>query len=95
MRSPLGPVFDGAFMVEVETSVRITLCRSLLKWERYVGDTFCYVKIGTVNDLLNKLNGFHQNIQFTHKLENNKLSFLDVLRSRQLFIENQLTVTYI
>ena len=32
---------------------------------------------------LNKLNGFHQNIQFTYELEKNiKLAFLDVLLIR-------------
>ena len=32
---------------------------------------------------LNKLNGFHQNIQFTYESEkNNKLAFLDVLMIR-------------
>ena len=36
-----------------------------------------------MNDILNKLNGFHQNIQFTNELEkNNKLAFLDVLLNR-------------
>ena len=40
-------------------------------------------KIGTVNDVLNKLNGFHRNIQFTNELETNtKLAFLDVLLIR-------------
>ena len=67
-------------MVELETSIIPTLGRSLLKWKRYVDNTFCYVKIGTVNNILNKLNDFHQNIQFTYELEkNNKLAFLDVL----------------
>ena len=70
-------------MVELETSIIPTLGRSLLKWKRYVDNTFCYVKIGTVNDILNKLNDFHQNIQFTYELEkNNKLAFLDVLLIR-------------
>ena len=33
-----------------------------------------------MNYILNKLNGFNQNIQFTYKLENNyRLVFLDVL----------------
>ena len=83
MGSPLGPVLAGIFMVELETSIIPTLGRSLLKWKRYVDDTFCCVKIGTVNDILNKLNGFHQNIQFTYELDkNNKLAFLDVLLIR-------------
>ena len=50
-----------------------------LKWKRYVNDTVCYLKIDTVTDILNKLNGFHQKIQFTYELENNKLAVLDVL----------------
>ena len=75
----LGPVLAGLYMLEAETSIIATLGRPLLKWKRYVDDTFCCVKIGTVNDILNKLNGFHQNIQFTYKLEkNDKLAFLDV-----------------
>ena len=65
MGSPLDPVLAGIFMVELETSIISTLDRSLLKWKRYVDNIFCYVKIGTVNDILNELNGFHQNIQFT------------------------------
>ena len=67
---------------------------------RYVGNTFCYVKISTVNDIL--FYGLNQKIRFTYELEkNDKLAFLDVLlirvliRSRLLFAENQLTVAYI
>ena len=79
MGLPLGPVLAVIFMVELETSIISTLGRSLLKWKRYVEDTSCYVKIGTVNHILNKLNGFHQNIQFIYELEKNKkLPFLDV-----------------
>ena len=83
MGPPLGPVLAGILMVELETSIIPTLHKSLLKSERYVDDTFCYVKIGTLNDILCELNGFHQNIQFTYELEkNNQLAFLDVLLIR-------------
>ena len=83
MGSPLGPVLAGIFMVELETSVIPTLGRWLLKCKRYVDNTICYVKIGIVDDGLKKLNGFHQNIQFTYELEkNNKLAFLNVLLIR-------------
>ena len=51
MGSPFGPVLAGIFMVELETSVIPTLGRLLLKWKRYVDNTFCYVKIGAVNIL--------------------------------------------
>ena len=83
MGSPLGPVLAGIFMVELETPIIPTLGRSLLKSKSYVDDRFCYVKIGTVNDILNKLNGFHLSIQFTYELEKNKkLEFLDVILIR-------------
>ena len=61
MGSPVGPALAGIFMVELETSVIPTLGRLLFKWKRYVDNTFCYVKIGTVN-ILNEWNRFHQNI---------------------------------
>lgn len=83
MGSPLGLVLASMFVVELETSVILILGRLLLKCKRYVDGTICYVKIGTVNGNLNKLNGFHQIIQFAYELEkNNKLAFLDVLLIR-------------
>ena len=43
-----------------------------------------------MNDILSKLNGFHQNLQFTYKLEkNNQLAFLDVL----LICDNMIETT--
>ena len=50
------------------------------KWRRFVGDTFAYVKIGSVEYVLSVLNSFHKNIKFTYEEEqNNTLPFLDVL----------------
>ena len=56
----------------------------LLKWKDYVNDIFCYIKIGSVNGILNKLNGFHQKMQFTtYNLEkDNKLAFFNFLLIR-------------
>ena len=85
MGSPLGLVLAGMFLEELETSVILILGRLLLKCKRYVDGTICYVKIGTVDDNLNKLNGFHQIKQFSNELEkNNKLAFFNVL-----FIRNK------
>ena len=77
MGSPLGPVLAGRFMEELdERSIIPTLGTSLLNCKRYSDDTLCYVKTGIVNHILIKLNGFHQNIQFTYELEiNNKSVF--------------------
>ena len=47
MRSCVGPILAGIFMLELETSIIRTLGRPLLKWKRYVDDTFYYVKIGS------------------------------------------------
>ena len=80
MGLPLGSVIAGIFMVELETSIIPTLGRPLLKWKRYVDNRFCYLKIDTANNILNKLNGFHQSMSFTFELEkDSKLAFLDVL----------------
>ena len=83
MGSPLSPVLAVIFMEEPIPKVVPTLGRSLLKWKRYVDHRFCYEKIATMNDILNKLNGFHQEVQFTYELEKNKkLAFLNVLLIR-------------
>ena len=49
------------------------------KWRRFVGDTFAYVKIGSVEYVLSVLNSFHKNIKLTYQEEQNTLSFLDAL----------------
>ena len=46
MELRLVQVLAGIFVLELQTSI---------------DDTFCYVKIGNVSDILIKLNGFHQN----------------------------------
>ena len=56
--SLLGPVLGGIFMLELETSIIPTFGRPLLTWKKYADDTFCYVKISTVNDILNNLKWF-------------------------------------
>ena len=44
--------------------------------------THFYVKIGTVNHILNKLNDFQKSRRFTCKFKKTKLSFLDLLLVR-------------
>ena len=47
-------------------------------------DTFTFVKKEPVRFVLEQLNSYHPNLQFTHELENvDKLSFFDVLIIRQ------------
>ena len=96
MGSPLVPVLDGIFMVELETRIIPTLGNMVLSWKKFVDDTVGYVKNVSI-DKIWKLNSFHPNIQFTYKIEEeNKLPSLDILLIRLgNFLENQNTTTFI
>ena len=84
MDFPLGPVLAGIFMVELERRIIPTVTDRISHWRRYVDDTFVFIKKGSVEHVLARLNSFHKNIQFTYELENqNKLPFLDVLLIRR------------
>ena len=53
-------------------------------WKRYVDDTISYIKEESIEHVLSKLNGYHDNIEFTYEIENyRKLPFLDVLLIRK------------
>ena len=81
MESPLGPVLADIFMIELEKVVLPELC--IRYWKRYVDDTICFVKSGTINYVITKLNSFDSNIQFTFEEEDKgALPFLDVLIQR-------------
>ena len=53
--------------------------KNLSFWKRYVDETICFVKTGTINYIRKILNNFDPNIKFTYELEKDcKLPFLDV-----------------
>ena len=84
MGSPLGPVLPGIFMVELERTILPTLREHVRPWKRYVDDTISYIKEESIEYILSKLNGYHDNIEFTYEIENDsKLPFLDVLVIRK------------
>ena len=56
MGSPLGPVIENIFMVEVETTLVPKLEDHVQKWKRFADDTFAYVKVGSVEYVLPVLN---------------------------------------
>ena len=66
MGSPLWPVLSDIFMIELETSLLPKLRDCIRLWKRYVDDTFCFIKIGSVNYILSVLNSFDMNIEFTY-----------------------------
>ena len=84
MASPLGPVLAGIFMVELERAILPTLRKHMRPWKRYVDGTISYIKEESIEHVLSKLNGYHDNIAFTFEIENDgKLPFLDVLVIRK------------
>ena len=83
MDSPLGPVLANIFMVKLERNIISTLSNDILLWKRYVDDTFCFIKLTSINKVLGTLNSYQTNIKFTIEIETeNETSFLDVLLIR-------------
>ena len=83
MGSPLGPVLANIFMVELESSLVPTMQEQVALWFRYVDDTFTFVKKGCIDQVLAKLNEFHEHIKFTFEKEaGGVIAFLDVKVAR-------------
>ena len=67
-------------MLSLGESVLTTLSPCLCNWKRYVDDSQAYTAVEKIQFILNKLNSFYPNTQFTFELEkNNLIAFLDVL----------------
>ena len=80
MDSPLGPVLANIFMMELERNIIPKLSNDISLWKRYVDDTICFIKLTSINKVLETLNSYHKDIKFTIEIETeNKISFLDVL----------------
>ena len=78
MGSPLGPVLANVFMVELEKTL-VPQLDSIALWYRYVDDTFTFIKAGEVENVLERLNSFHESIKFTFEKErDDSIAFLDV-----------------
>ena len=69
MCSPLGPVLAGIFMVQLENRIIPTLGNMVLNWKSFVDDTIGYVRNGSIDMILSKLNSFHPDIQVTNEME--------------------------
>ena len=69
MRSPLRTVLAGFIVVELENAIVHKLKSHLRFWKRHVDDTLTIVKEGSINHVLQRLDSFHPNIQFTSEME--------------------------
>ena len=86
MGLPLGPVLAGIFMVELERLVLPNLREQMSPQKRYVDDTISFKKEEYFEHVLFKLNGYHDNKEFTYGIGNDgKLTFLDVLVIRKYY----------
>ena len=56
------PVLADIFMIELEKAVFSELTDCIKYWKRYVDDTISFVKLGTINYIITKLNSFDNNI---------------------------------
>ena len=79
MRSPLGPVLAGIFIVHLERPLMAELERPLMAelekfmkpWKRYVDDTITYIKPDFITKVIDILNKFQQSIKFTYEVGHN------------------------
>ena len=79
MGSSLAPILSNIFMVRLERNLIPILKNHLSYLKRYVNDTICFIKNGSVVHVLSTINNFHSSIKFTYETESgNKLSFLDM-----------------
>ena len=60
MGSPLGPVLQDIFIIELENSLLPNLVKYITFWKRYVDDTIRFVKIGTTEFVISVLNSFEK-----------------------------------
>ena len=67
MRSCLRPTLANIILTELEIKVVDSLFKDgLLKFHiRYVDDTLALIKESDIDNVLNKLNGFHSSLNFT------------------------------
>ena len=72
------------FLSQLENNIVPVLQENVSLWKRYVVDTICFVKIGTINYITRILNNFDPNIKSTYEVEKDwNLPFLDVLLMRK------------
>ncbi|CAF4289247.1 unnamed protein product [Rotaria magnacalcarata] len=85
MGSPLGPLLADIYINYLESKLKRRLEENgMLYWKRFVDDCFVLVNENTdINKLLDILNSFDVDIQFTVETEkNHSISFLDILITR-------------
>ena len=71
MGSPLGPLSANIFMISLDEAILPSIKKHVARCKRYVDDTHAYIDPSKIGFVLEKLNRYHPNIQYTHKIEEN------------------------
>ena len=71
MGSLFSPVLAGILMVALEKTILPTLREHTSPWKMYVDDAISYIKEESIEHVLSKLNGYHDNIEFTYEIYRN------------------------
>ena len=70
-------------MVELKRNIIPTLSNDISLWKRYVDDTICFIKLTSINKVIETFNSYHKNIKFTIEIETeSKILFSDILLIR-------------
>ena len=59
-------------MVELDETIAPKLQLIMPIWRRYVDVTFTFVKKNQISTVINEINLFHSNINFTHEIEKDR-----------------------
>ena len=89
MGSSLSGALSNIFVSLMEKSVLPKLIKNkeIVSWIRYADDVISICKKDTVSNMLTKINGWDQNLNFTvEKIDNNQIKFLD----SNIFLENKI-----
>ena len=63
-------VLPGIFVVEFEKAIFPKLREHMSPWKRYVDGAISYTMEESIEHVLSKLNGYHDNVKFTYEIEN-------------------------
>ena len=70
-------------LIGLKKAILPELTECIKYWKRSVDDTISFVKLGTINHIITKLNSFDNNIQFTFEVDKEHYLFKNVLIRRK------------
>ena len=87
MGSPLSSSMSDIFLDLLESTIidKFIKNKDILHWSRYCDDVLVICKKTSVNNILEKINGYDHRLNFTFDhMKNDRIQFLDM----EIFIEN-------